>query len=536
MRTLCAIALCSISLISFARAQKHPAQAEENPLSTVTYLLSTTDKDDKEGEKACLAKSLGRTDRFNDIPRAIDMVVTDSFVDQDLTVVVWELIARGKPKEASTLVSLLLQRFGDSDYKLKNLIKPMIVLQRDAELDSLIEKFEPTEKIDLLFKSADVYRELGNTDKALDQLERTVGLAKASKYAADRAELALRYAQVGRQIEATELIETILRELDPKVRNINVVHDLMSAYRALGKFPEANELSRRFENGLNIDETSDLVSTASRLITDGARPNALDTLARALTQLDPKEYADSFNLGDIIEIYLKIGEVKKAEQVAMSITGNRHIQQGQLLAIADRYIKAGNKTKARDILRFALQQTYKIDTSEPESGNLWTSGKWEQAQYQSQIVIHLMDLGRDTEALSLTRRIMKPYLRALVLTEYVAVNKKRISARKLGPYLEEALQLLRLPKVDVFDSKRFDVYSIAARNFAEIGMPTRANEIFAETLTELDKYVIEDGSDSALLFAMCNIGVEFERSKIKSDAKVKTALRKIIRNWENDEY
>jgi len=533
-RTLILVLVCTVAVHPLISAQTAPAEAVDDPLSTVIYLLSTTDKDDEVEEKACLAKSLASVDRFDEAHRAVDMVKHDSYVEENFVVIVNELIRRGREKDASNLVTLLLKRFENNAYNLKPLVRPLIFLKRDDELRELIEKLSDSDKTELWFKSADVYKDLGQLDKALAVLKKTVSHATASEYANDRAELAYHYAKLGRETEAIELVQSVLPGLDPKTRDVNVIHDLAAAYRALGKYSEANDLNRRLDNGLNIDETKDLISSASRFSKKGEREKAVETLVRAVAQLNPKEYGDRFNLGDIIDLYLEIGDIQKAEQVAKSLPGSDNMQQEKLLEVVDSYKKSGNKAKAREILRFALDQTNKIDTTEAESGSLWTSGKWDQARYQSQIAIRYMDLRDDKEALRITAQLRKPYLRALVLTEYVAVNKKRVPAKKLASYLEEALTLLRRKQTDVFDSKKFDVYAITARNFAEIGMPKRANEVFAETLTELDRYVIDD--DTALLYAMCNIGVDFTRSRIKADENVKTALRKIIKNWEEGEY
>jgi hypothetical protein len=411
----------------------------------------------------------------------------------------------------------------------------MVLLRRDAELEALIDKLDDSVKIDFLFKASDVYREIGKSQRALETLEKTVSIAKNSDYASDRSGLALRYARLGRESDALQLLQTLLIDPQLKEGTFRVVHDVADAYRYLGRYSDAYEIHRRYDNGLNIDETRDLIDTASRLISQGHRQKALDTLARALTRLDPKEYGDSFNLGNIVETYLQIGEIQKAEQVAMSIAGSDSMQQSQLLAVADRYAKEGNKPKAREVLRVALEQTNKIDTSEAESGSLWTSGKWDQARYQSQIAIRYMNLRDDKEALRLTAQLRKPYLRALVLTEYVAINKNRVSAKKLAPRLEEAIALLRRKTIDIFDSKKFDVYGIVARNFAEIGMAERANAVFGEALSKLREEMI-DGGRTSLMFAMCNIGVEFERSNIRADRRVRESLKEIIRSWKSDDF
>ena len=122
------------------------------------------------------------------------------------------------------------------------------------------------------------------------------------------------------------------------------------------------------------------------------------------------------------------------------------------------------------------------------------------------------------------------------MSEFVAVNKDRLPTAKLSLYLEEAVTLLRQKEEEVFDSNRFEVYAVTAKQFANIGNNARANEVFAETLSALDREIIENGSDSSLLFAMCNIGVEFEQSRIKPSEQVREALRRIIKNWEVEAY
>ena len=72
--------------------------------------------------------------------------------------------------------------------------------------------------------------------------------------------------------------------------------------------------------------------------------------------------------------------------------------------------------------------------------------------------------------------------------------------------------------------------------FVEIGMNKRANAVFAETLTILSAEMIEQGTESGLLFAMCSVGVEFDKSGIKPGKELKNTLRQIIKNWENEVY
>ena len=71
-------------------------QAEENPLSTVFYLLSKTDKDDREREKACLAVLFASVDRFDKIKDVVESVNDDSFVSDEFVGLVYSFIKNKK--------------------------------------------------------------------------------------------------------------------------------------------------------------------------------------------------------------------------------------------------------------------------------------------------------------------------------------------------------------------------------------------------------------------------------------------------------
>lgn len=321
----------------------------------------------------------------------------------------------------------------------------------------------------------------------------------------------------------TEILET---------DDIWIVDDVFRAYIILGKYDLAFEI---LDKQGKRTEAKSLIQMAESHLEKGNRAKAFELLEQSLKQLNSNDYSDSFDLGNIIEIYLNNNELKEAENIAKSLSGSEYMRQKQLLNIADFYIKNKNNSKAFEILDFALEQTKKIDIGEAESGQLSTSKKWEQAQYQSQVALRFVNTQSDKKALEIILQLKKPYLRALILTEFVNVNKNRIPKSQIKSHLEEALTFLRNGKEEIFDSNKYDVYAIVARNFAEIGMPEKANDVFAEVLSK-DKEMVEKGLDDYLLIAMCKIGVEFDNSKIAPSEKLKNSLRQIIKNWENNEY
>jgi thioredoxin-like negative regulator of GroEL len=542
MKNLIPTSLFAVVLVclfsQFIYSQDLRARAVESPLSTAFYLLSTTDKDSKVEEKACLTKSFARAEKFTELEKTVNLVEKDSYVDEDFISTANQLIEKGKTKEVSAFITFLIERFGDDEYRLQKVLKPLIRLKRDDEALQLIGKFDDSDKIDGAFEIVKIYLEFGQSEKALNIIKNITSLVEKSKYNEDKADLGLYYAKLDKEPEALRFLQDSMKNLTwksgkPEYTEGRIIDKVVEIYRTLKKDKEADEILAR--QGI-IEEPETQIEISRSYFAEGNLNKAKEILEKILPQLNLQDYSDSFDVGRLIEIYLKLGEINKAENLTKKLTGNDYLQQKYLLDTADFYIKKKNKSMAFELLNFALEKTKKIDTSEEESSQLWTSGKWKQAQYQSQIAIRLIDMQFDKEALQLISQINKPYLRALILTEFVSVNKKRISSKKLSSYLEEALSLLRLKKTDIFDSKRYDVYAITARNFAGIGMKEKAIDVFAEALTSLDKSMIESGSDSSLLFAVCNIGVEFEKSQIKTNDKLKASLRNIIKNWENDEY
>ncbi len=534
--------IISVTLIlfckSFVLSQDLRQKAAENPLSTVLYLLSTTEKNSKKEEKACLSKSFAKVDKFVELKRVAEMFEEGGNAEDDLITVVDTLIRNKKSKEASTFASYLLKRFDNEEYRLEKLWHLLIVLDRDVEAIAIADQLKDTEKVDAYFSIIRAYLEQKNLGKAMNLIQVISRIVEKLPYDKDKAQMALLYAKLGREEESLKFAKDSLKNVVWKTGIMDFDHaviadDVFESYLILGKYELAGEILKKQGKS---EETTSLIKIAESYLSKGNQKKAEELLAVSESKLNVEEYSDSFDLGNLIDIYLKLGKTQKAEKIAVSLSGSDYMQQEKLLSIADLFIKKKDNSKASELLNFALEQTNKIDTSEAESGLLWTSNKWKQAQYQSQIALRFINMKADKKALELISQLKKPYLRALLLDEFVAVNKKRLPFAQLNFYLEQALSLLRQKKVDIFDSKKFDVFAITARHFSEIGMTERSNEIFAETLSALSKEMIENGSDRGLLFAMCNIGVEFDRSKIKPNEKLIESLKQIIKSWENEEY
>jgi hypothetical protein len=528
------ILLCT----SLTFSQNFLQKADENPLSTAFYLLSTTEKDSKEDEKICLAKSFAKISKAEESRKTAEMFENGSYADDGLIPIVNILIENNKLKEANDFASYLITRFNNDSYRLKRLWNSLIILKREPEAVKIADQFDNSDKIEAFFAMAEAYLNQKNLQKSLELIEKILPLVEKSKYSRDKAQISLFYAKLGKAALSLKFAEQSLKNVAWKTGIMEfgdavIVDDVFKGYLILGKYELANEI---LEKQGKTKDSGRLIEIAESYLEKGDRKKTYEFLYASEKILNFKEYNDSFDLGYLVENYLKLGNVKEAERIAKNLSGSDHMQQEQLLHIADFYIKKKNLSKAYEILNYAFEQTKKIDISEKESGLLSTSNKWQQAQYQSRIALRFINIKSDNAALEVISQLKKPYLRASVLTEFVAASKQRLPPAKLSSHLEEALSLLRQKEVDVFDSQKFDVLAVAARNFAEIGMKERSTEVFAEILLNLDKKITEEGSDNSLLYALCNIGVEFDKSQINSNEKIKKSLRQIIKSWENDKY
>lgn len=514
------------------RSQDLRKQAEDHPLSTVFYLLSTRDADDKRFGKEGLAVSYSRAGRYREVKKLAGLLKPDD-VGQTFAELADQMLREGFVAEGTELVNLLIEKF-DDEYRLKMLIRPLIRINRDGEAASLFDKLDESDQIDGSIELAKVYLELGRPQDALRAIERIDPMVGRSKFDEDKAELALLYANLGEADLALKWMKASRANLawtsdKPEYSDGRILDNAVETLRVLGRNQEANDLLLR--QGKKLDEPENQLDIARRLFRSGKPLEAKAILERL--QRDPDASEWSYLL---IDVYTRLNEPDKAAALLRKSKGDAYGRQNSLAAIVDLYTKRKEKTKALDLLSFALRETEKMDISEPEDGRMSTSPKLQQAQYQAQIALRYGGLNLDNQAADIIRKLKKPYLRARTLTEYVMANKRLLSTVQQHKYLEEAVSLLREKETEIFDSNKFEVYGVTALAFAEIGLKPRSNEIFAQALVDLDNYILEDGIDSTLINFLNNLGVNFEKARIKPSDDVRNALRRIIKNWDEDEY
>ncbi|MBK7708485.1 MAG: hypothetical protein IPJ30_22685 [Acidobacteria bacterium] len=506
---------------------------DSSPLDAVFHILSQKEADSNGDEKACLARSMARSGRFSEVEPAAQLLKPGSYRDE-LLAVVEEMLVLKRVDEAGKFVSYLIKRAGEDDFPEK-LVPVLIRLGRDREALNFLESLEPD--IDDAIPAIDEYLKLGKPDSAYALLKRYEKSVTDSKYPRDRSKYAVRAARIGKIDDAKRFAELALTEVDWSKERLEfeyarIVEEAVEVFALAGDWTRVDELIKKAGEDADVGRTYVLASIALRR----NEKSRFEEFRRIIESTkDPTVYDDTFELDQLFELYLGMNDLDRSEAIAGKLTGNDHLQQSELMMLADRRIKIGDHARASELLELAFAATSRIDTSEAESGRLWTSGKWRQAQYRARIAVRYIDMRRDKRVLEIIRGLSKPYLKALALTEFVAVSRGRKPNAELRKLLDDAHSLVRTGRRQIFDSNRYDVYAIIARQYAQIGLPAKANEVFSEVLS-LDDEMYERGGDDYLLIEMCNIGTEFERSGIVADGKVRQSLRRIIEKFDKDEY
>jgi hypothetical protein len=527
--------IASIALtVGAIQAQVPRRSPDSSPLDAVFQILSQKEADSNEAEKACLARSMARSGRFSEVEPAAQLLKPGSYRDEDLLAVIDEMLALKRADEANKFVSYLIRRAGQDEFP-ERLLPVLIKLGRDQEVLEFLESLKPD--IDDAIPVIDEYLKLGKTDNAYALLKRYETTVTDSKYPRDRSKYAVRAARIGRIDEAKNFAARALTEVDWSKGRLDfeharIVDEAIEVFARAGDWDRIDELIKKAGDAADVGRNSELASFA---LGRNERTRFEEFRKIIESTNDPTVYGDTFELNQLFELYLGMGNLDRSETIARKLTGNDHLQQSELLKLADRLIKIGDHAHASELLELAFAATSKIDVSEAESGRLWTSGKWRQAQYRAQIAVRYIEMRRDKRALDIIRGLSKPYLKALALAEFVTVNRGRKAKTELRKLLDEAHLQVKTGRRQIFDSNKYDVYAVIALRYAQMGFPSKANEVFSEVLS-LDDEMYERGGDDYLLISMCNIGTEFERSGIVADAKVRQSLRRIITKFEKDEY
>lgn len=507
----------------------------QDPLSTVSLLLSQTAPDEYRDEKICLVWSFFHVGSFREMVAATMFVETGSFHDDDFLAIAKRLLMEGKRPEANEFADLLLRRAGDDRDRKRKLTGLLSDLGRENEALELGNNEDGTLDVETYLEVADGLIRRPDRQRAKKVLESIEPEIEKSEWIRDIARFALHSARLGESEKASRYLNIVLDRIVWRENDIEMefdqrvaLDDVTDALFRLSRFDEAESVINR--RGFSKDGKWLFTQAVARYEhRESAKGDEL--IERILKNSNPAEYGDSFILGDIVDHFVRRGRLDRAVAIAKSLSGNEYTRQSKLMELFERFIREKKSMDAADALDFAYERTSKIDVSQPESGNRWSSGQWEQAQYRARIALRFARIGHRERALRMIRDLEKPYLRAQALAEFAGISAKFLPKPKLAAYLEEALQSVREENEIVFDAKRFEVYPIIAQAFSAMGFKSRSNAVFAEAILR----AVEANGTRSSVIPVCRIGVDYRKSRLGVDAKMRSALDSLAKVWEEDQ-
>ncbi|MBS1797679.1 MAG: hypothetical protein JSS81_27905 [Acidobacteria bacterium] len=530
-------------LVFRAAGQTTPAPAPDNPLDCAFYLLG---KDEGRfiTEKLSLADYYRRVDRPEKALEVLERLDDGGWKSALQIEIAGDYEKKGKHERAVAIYKDVVAAEGfESAYKDRELaaaLGALVALGHAADaLGSITDENSPIDRAFGLLAIAEALNEKGDQTRAFEMLPGIVELAGKTEWKdlelLAKAKAGSLYLRAGRTKEAEALYAEVIKNA-PAVKEVGNIFvddlwkEIAGGYRAVKNFDRAIEVlsAYRQTNTLNSANLADRNLIEIYLETN--RKEKVFELVDAGLAED-----ESYTAESAAEYALKLGDVETARSIYRRIEGVRdyadYTKIKLALALSDFYAKNGQTVEAVDILNQILKQVERIETDSPESGLMSTSPAMEKAGYLGQLAEKFTGLRNYAEAERIVRSIGKPYYRAAGLTALAVGRNDKISVK----LLDQALEILRRTPDSLLDATKYRVWCKIAAAYAKTGQREKALAAFAELLGR-DREIYDAGMETYLVQVLAESGYYFEISGLKPDNRIKSALQKIIKNWEEEKY
>lgn len=255
--------------------------------------------------------------------------------------------------------------------------------------------------------------------------------------------------------------------------------------------------------------------------------NRFDEAKPYLSQLETDPTFVAQNGDDLVEAYLKMGEVESASRIAvgMSDEDDSYDQQRALMHVADRYIEIGNRDAALRILDLAFGKAGRVVETHRMQDSVGASPLTRKIQYFGAIFDRYAKLGRFDRATQVLRafKTNHEYGRAFVaqsLAELAELQAKSLDRRALMKLLDEALGIANESAVAGYS--RDEILMAAAGAYAKLGEPGKALSLIRTFLaTEFQR-------SASITKELIAAGEVVEKNKLTADPELRKVLRKIV--------
>jgi hypothetical protein len=511
--------LLSFVLINNTLANDLRKKAEENPLDCAFYLL-TKEENLSPYDSNKLVRAYLELKRIKDISRTIELFDNDEAKFNELIGYVHLLIIENRKAEASILADkaiLLLKNRNDSWIidLIAVFIADLVELNRSVEAIKIIEDTEDKlDKTKLSIKLAEAFLNTNQTEKALKSLPAWTE--------AECDEQKLKIIELYAKLKQFEKLEKTLAEfeqtafvgMEEGIARSNkrfTLLPIINASLALGKIDHALALWRQ-----HGDEDYSIWLIES-LLEFGYREKA----APYFLEIEANPELLGRNGKDLVKIYLQLGEIDTAISTAkkMSDDVDSYWQQNSFIRIADRFVKDGEVEKAIAILNFGFQRARKVKFEDYAGSSIGASPASRKTIYLRNIANRFLDLKHFDKALTVINAVEDENLRISLHTEFARRQIKTLPKNKIFEILSANQKAVEKMGIDYQEQKNLIAIAVA---YGEAGAINKANEIFAAVLLEASE------SNLYLNDFLAAIGLEMEKHNWQADAKLKSALKKIV--------
>jgi tetratricopeptide (TPR) repeat protein len=523
-----------LSISTFPQDLKN--KAEQNPLDCVLYLIKTENKfEDRAESLEVLADRYWKSGRYVDALNVIEMIPGDSEKAIQKIRYANEYLKAGNAEEAARLVINASKIIAKDTWAEKShinaIIDTLFELEKISEAIAFSRSLIDVEDSALaLLQVAELLADKPRNENVPALIAEALSIIEHSEwrdykvFADVRAANVL--ARIGKKTEAVELIKQV-RDIYPSTEFVNTDKDevfdlIVSCYSNLKEFDTAIQLR---QVDLNSSNRVDLNKLAQLYLLAGSEDKA-KALFLQIEQMQIKndDLSDSEILNQIARKAIKEGDFP----LALSSSKTFYSKYYQI-GMVDEFIDANRPDLAKELLDFVTKDVRDMKTDDVETGEMSTSDQMLKADQLAWIAERLIRMKQVPAALKIINTIEKPYFRAQALAN-LALKQ---GAKNPSQVLDQALAIMRKNKDSTLDAGKYKVWGEIALAYSSIGQKNKSLEVFAEVFSK-DKEIIDEGLEVYFLRTLSELGFYFQKADVKADAKVKKALRQVIKNWQED--
>lgn len=478
--------------------------AEENPLNCARF-LEVNNKD--------LSRIFWRAERTFEALQILNSLENGHEKSSILYDLSKDSLKKGDKKQAIIILLKLVEI--DKDYidsrLYPKIVEDLVSIGREKEAFDFVQTIEyDDDKFYSLIGIAKGLAKKSEKNKTFTIISQALNLIKGNvdnfKESNPYGELASIYLAIGEKSKASEILNKINYS---DIQKWDWVTSLRNIYTKSGNSEKAIKIIEEFED---FEIERKFLEKAIIYAKIGNKVKAIHFLQKIPNNDETRYYQI-----DIVNLYLELGEDLLALKQA-KLVNYEYSQQKSLISIADYYISKKRYYSAREVLNYAFEKAIKITTDHIESGIDSTSPQMMKARYILAIADKFSSMNDFDSALYITNKLEKPFGKASKLADIA----ERQNIGKAVQLLNQALLIISLSEKGFLDERKYTAWAKVGEKFANLGLKSKALEVFSELLNDYQKNENET-------YYLMDIGYYFESSKLKANNQIKKSLREIIK-------